>query len=113
MSASITISADVNSVVRAAFSHDESDRLLFGFAGYSADPAPLDAAVAAPIVIRDYLMERGVQYCVQIVPNGDETTLVISDVADDRLDSVIWFARRHLLAVGLVLADSSGDSTGG
>ena len=111
MSASITISADVDAVVRAAFSHDAAGYLLFGFAGRTADPKPLDAAATAPVTIRDYLMERGIQYTVQLIADGATTTLVISDVPDDRVDSVVWFARKHLLAAGLVLADSSGDST--
>jgi tryptophan synthase alpha subunit len=71
----------------------------------------LDAAVAAPIVIRDYLMERGIKYTVQLIADCPATTLIIDDTPDDRLDSVVWFARKHLLAAGLVLADSSGDST--
>ena len=110
MAASITIFADVDAVVHAAFSHDDTGHLLFGFAGRTADPAPLDAAVASPVVIRDYLMERGVQYTVQLVASGAATTLVIADAPDDRLDSVVWFARKHLLAARLVLADSSGNS---
>ena len=113
MSTSITIRADVDSVVNAAFSHDDSGRLLFGFAGYTVDPVPVASAAHAPVVIRDYLMERGVQFNVRLVTIGSDTSLVISDVAPDRLDSVVWFARKHLVAVGLVLAESSGDSTGG
>ncbi len=111
MAVSITISADVDAVVRTAFSHDAAGYLLFGYAGRTADPAPLDAAVASPVVIRDYLMERGIQYTVQLVADHATTTLVIGDAPGDRVDSVVWFARKHLLAAGLVLADSSGDST--
>ncbi|EMI24368.1 hypothetical protein RESH_05067 [Rhodopirellula europaea SH398] len=62
------------------------------------------------MVIRDYLMERGVQYTVHLVASGSDTTLVSANAPDDRVDSVVWFARKHLLAAGLVLADSSGDS---
>ena len=111
MAASISISADVAAVVRAAFSHDATGHVLFGFAGRTAEPTALDAAVAAPIVIRDYLMERGIKYTVQLIADGAATTLMIDDAPDDRVDSVVWFARKHLLAAGLVLADSSGDST--
>ena len=111
MATSLTISADIDTVVRAAFSHDDAGHLLFGFAGRTADPAPLDAAVISPVTIRDYLMERGIQYTVHLIPDGAATTLLLADAPDDRADSVIWFARKHLLAAGLVLADSAGDST--
>ena len=109
MATSITISAEVDAVVRAAFSRDDAGHLLFGFAGRTVDPAPLNAAVGSPVVIRDYLMERGIQYTVQLIAHGAATKLVIADAPDDRVDSVVWFARKHLLASGLVLADSSGD----
>ena len=111
MAASVSISADVDAVVHAAFSHDDAGHLLFGFAGRTTDPAPLNAAVSSPVVIRDYLMERCIQYTVQLVADGAATTLVIADAPDDRLESVVWFARKHLLAAGLVLAESPGDST--
>ena len=113
MPASITILADVDSVVQAAFSHDDSGHVRFGFAGRSAEPAALDSAMHTPVLIHDYQMERGVKYHVRLLPAGADTNLVISDIADDRLESVVWFARKHLLATGLALADRNGNSLGG
>ena len=113
MSTSITILADVDSVVQAAFSHDDSGHVRFGFVGRSAEPVALDSVVHAPVLIQDYQMERGIKYSVRLLPAGANTNLLLSDVADDRVESVVWFARKHLLATGLALADPSGDSSDG
>lgn len=80
--------------------------VLCGFAGRSRDPILVDAVTRKTVTIHDYLMERGVVYSVRLAVADGGTAVVIDDVAPDRVDSVCWFARKHLSACGLSVIDA-------
>ena len=107
MVSSIAIVEDAGTVAAAAFRQDEEGRVLFGFCGRSPEPLPVDTALESPLVIHDYLMERGVKYSVRLVSCGSGTTLEISDSPSDRRNEVLWFTRKHLVACGLHLNEGN------